>query len=1409
MTFSEIISTKNTGTRRSVAQPPMAPKTKNPLIYDGAGLKRKTSRKNVSIDSADEVHMSTDQSEDEKPIVQSAQKKRSRPEPEESDLSDGEVIIVRTPKKKASKNQSRPETVETDDSDTTEMITKERARKNKKARSHVETVESDSDVEVSSKDKARKKSNKRYVCIEESESDDSDRAVVVKNRARGQSSSKHPTDAKKPAIVAKRAKREIDQDDRSEKISVEDAVEKTPNPVFTKKSRNEGVVVGQAPTDLQLDEEVLEKKTKTMDSYAAAYKPVAPDDPYAVLVPRYMPRPQKCITVLLCNDYQLGNFGATMRVLVLLINLAGWALADIFSCGGYIQSPEPIDFSKIKIQLYTTDNHLKQEEEVNAQNGYYMLPVYQKGTYSLRVSTKEGYHFAPSAFELVLNGVDDPCTKNQDINFKIQGFEITGSVQSQNGQGPTGLAMALIKDNQQVAKTLTKEGGKYTFVALPGEYEVSTASESSVCVAKGRAKITVKNAPVQLSEPLKVYGYPIQVNLEQSGRAMKDVTIELHTAEKLELPGCKPVDKAPKGLATKFVCPIRATDSEGKTMVDCAPPGTHYIVAKYETPTTKIYFEPEALKLDVVDQKLSVTIKAVGLSAKGRVLRGSQGLSKIEIHANDKLIGSSDSEGYFALEKIPEGRLKLTAKADHSTFSVVNADVTFGNPKIPDIQLIGYDLCGTVKSGDGKSEQILVKGKSVEEVITPKSDGKFCKTLPPGEYIVKPKSQESGLTPREVSIDLTNGPRLDLTFSHFKTNAKVAFECLGPCEENTVQLIYGSTLIQTAHGKDVAVFTDIAPGTYDVKVVANGKICWSSTLLQLQVDFAEPAPIKFEQQGFRTNVKLSHPTPLKWVHTTRKDLHGEHAGVSGPNEFCVPLQGTYRISLYSCRTYDRPTFEIEVPSDQVYEARAIDASVKGNVAGSGSADIKIRVEAPSGHQDVKVVNGVFSFRLPIAQKGDVLLVPQSPTHLFQPTSGSFRFNGECLENVANFKANKGIYVEGKITPAVEGVEIVGQHTKDRAVKFQAKTDKSGAYRIGPVISEDELDITAQLDGYILTAVSGKHGHFTSLRLSRLSVVVTELGQPDSRLEGVLLSVVGSDYRSNNMIDKTGELSFVGLAPGDYYVRPILQEFKFEPSQITVKVAEGEHVNIELKGKRVEWSCFGQVLDMNGRPATDAVVQAVAADCDQHQADATVELEGSYRIRGLKPQCEYKITLKTTPNWGTVEHSFPESYVVKMKEEHIHNIKFSEGPLPVGYEIIGEFDTSGLPTPPKTVKMSLLHNQEVVHKSVLYDMVWAMSNLTYSSASTFAIRVEAEQPPRLFTTKEFSFQAEGSLKVVKMQLSDAKKSSETLSIPYSQILAIPFFAVLLLAILNPEKVLELLKRVRQSSASPSVQTKKRL
>merc|ERR1719167_1893536 len=69
---------------------------------------------------------------------------------------------------------------------------------------------------------------------------------------------------------------------------------------------------------------------------------------------------------------------------------------DVIGCGGFIKASKVLDFSRINVQLYSRAGSLKFETECAPNNGYFFIPVYEKGSYTIKVSPPLGWQFSPS-----------------------------------------------------------------------------------------------------------------------------------------------------------------------------------------------------------------------------------------------------------------------------------------------------------------------------------------------------------------------------------------------------------------------------------------------------------------------------------------------------------------------------------------------------------------------------------------------------------------------------------------------------------------------------------------------------------------------------------------------------------------------------------------------------------------------------------------------------------------------------------------------------------------------------------------------------------------------------------------------------------------------------------------------------
>ena len=72
-------------------------------------------------------------------------------------------------------------------------------------------------------------------------------------------------------------------------------------------------------------------------------------------------------------------------VSVLLSTSLSTNAQDVLGCGGFIRSKGNIDFSRINVELYTKQGSLKYKTDCAPNNGYYFIPIDEKGEYKLKV----------------------------------------------------------------------------------------------------------------------------------------------------------------------------------------------------------------------------------------------------------------------------------------------------------------------------------------------------------------------------------------------------------------------------------------------------------------------------------------------------------------------------------------------------------------------------------------------------------------------------------------------------------------------------------------------------------------------------------------------------------------------------------------------------------------------------------------------------------------------------------------------------------------------------------------------------------------------------------------------------------------------------------------------------------------
>lgn len=129
------------------------------------------------------------------------------------------------------------------------------------------------------------------------------------------------------------------------------------------------------------------------------------------------------------------------------------------------------------------------------------------------------------------------------------------------------------------------------------------------------------------------------------------------------------------------------------------------------------------------------------------------------------------------------------------------------------------------------------------------------------------------------------------------------------------------------------------------------------------------------------------------------------------------------------------------------------------------------------------------------------------------------------------------------------------------------------------------------------------------------------------------------FRRTIRTDQNGQASFDNLKPGLYYLIVMMQEYEFKPNSHPIQISDGYHMNLIVEADRVAYSCFGKVTSINGQAESDVLVEAVGLRsqldsdtehdvCKTSRENSPVEPGfGTYRIRNLKPNCEYELIVK--------------------------------------------------------------------------------------------------------------------------------------------------------------------------------------
>ncbi|KAH0554100.1 nodal modulator 3 [Cotesia glomerata] len=1107
---------------------------------------------------------------------------------------------------------------------------------------------------------------------------------------------------------------------------------------------------------------------------------------------------------------------------------------EILGCGGFIKSHTNIDYSKVQVKLFTKSGSLKDYTEAAPNTGYYFLPLYDndKGEYILKVEPPRGWSFEPTEVRLVVDGVNDLCSQGKDINFKFNGFGITGKVISQgSNDGPTGVTVSLYKStNRDVVErvTTTSQGGIFSFTPIqPGKY-ILVASHPHWSFEKNTVEVTVREGNTELpNNSLIIFGYDVsgQITSEPENEPVVDVSILLFGTGKIK--NCKtPVTSEGNAENGKALCQVKS-DKNGKFKFSSVSNGDYTFVPYFANFATKFDVEPAKVPFKVHHNDLIVseTFKVTGFTVAGRVMMDKNTpLANARVFLSGKEVVKTNSNGAYTIDKMKAGQYSLKVEANDVQFDEQTVKISPSEHHLPDILPSSYKVCGSVTlltKGTLHHRKIVIEnaGKTFKrEIETDPQTGQYCLYLVPDNYqvsvIVTAEEKTKGLQffPIQQTIEVSSKPISNINFLQLKATLLGSVACLknSDCSKASVTLkVLDGVTVQTIPIKDGRYeFTEVLPGHYEV-LIDTDVFCWENPSHRVLITSERAEIPVFKQTGFSVTFISSHDSAVEFIDSVK----GKKVALTlplGSTRHCVSSPGEYKFIPKSCHVYAKDSYTWDTKTQQPIILSSTEHRHRGKIISNAGVDnVKIKIESGGDSTTFGPLKYTktgdsyrYNFEFNAHTDSTYVITPISDIMLFNPSSLKVVGSNDCHNDVATLVGNLGKIVSGKISPALEGVTIQ-IYGKDKSSPVHTLvTQKDGAYRIGPLDGTIEYSVTAEKVGY---AISGPdaNGVFSAHKLAEIIVEVTDQAD-DSSLQGVLLSLSGGQsYRKNSITPEQGQLSFNSLSPGEYYLRPMMKEYRFDPPSKMITVTEGATLRVKLSGNRVAFSAYGVVTSLNGEPEPGLIVEAQGqGDCSNLQEEATTEENGNFRIRGLQPTCMYIIRLKPNTEVNAHIHRVSPSSIAAQATEDISKLRF------VAFHPISRTDLavrvfSDPPEHYRTLKVKLCREDQPdspIHIAKIdpqqSNKFTSHSNPGFlihlpslqSNSRKYFVQLDTSLSPSMYKYRIVPnyFEANISFKAITLNFNAERKVDQG-EMSQSSILALPFIMMVALAFLNRDKL----------------------
>ncbi|KAK8998240.1 hypothetical protein V6N11_083633 [Hibiscus sabdariffa] len=448
---------------------------------------------------------------------------------------------------------------------------------------------------------------------------------------------------------------------------------------------------------------------------------------------------------------------ASLCLLILVYTISAVSANSVHGCGGFLEASSSVikwrketdaklDYSHINVELRTVDGLVKERTHC-APNGYYFIPVYDKGSFVIKISGPEGWSWDPDKVPVVID--DNGCNNNEDINFRFTGFTLSGRVVGavggkscsvKNG-GPANVNVDLLSPHGDlISSELTMSDGRYLFKnIIPGKYKLRASSPDLKIEVRGSTEVELGFQNGVVEDIFFAAGYDIHGSVVAQGNPILGVHIYLYSDDVIEVDCPQGSGNAPE--QRKALCHA-VSDADGLFTFKPIPCGIYELIPYYKGENTLFDVSPSVVSVSVGHQHVTVPQKfeVTGFSIRGRVIDANDnGVEGVKILVDGQERSITDKEGYYKLDQVTSNQYMIEAKKEHYKFNKLKDYLVKPNMAlVADIKAVSYDVCGVVRTVDSgyKTKVALTHGPENVKPQVKRTDesGSFCFEVPPGEY---------------------------------------------------------------------------------------------------------------------------------------------------------------------------------------------------------------------------------------------------------------------------------------------------------------------------------------------------------------------------------------------------------------------------------------------------------------------------------------------------------------------------------------------------------------------------------------------------------------------------------------------------------------------------------------------------